>query len=80
MYKTALILAAVGALNWGLVALFSFNLVTFLFGIDSILTNAVYLAVALAAVAAVAIEFTPTNAASTKTTRQATNEPAHSRY
>jgi len=53
MYKTALILTAVGSLNWGLVALFDFNLVSALFGVDTLLTNAVYILVAVAAVIAV---------------------------
>lgn len=38
------ILACVGAINWGLIALFDLNLVTALFGI-SVMTQAVYLIV-----------------------------------
>jgi uncharacterized membrane protein YuzA (DUF378 family) len=40
----AAILVIVGALNWGLVGLFNFNLVAFLFG-TSILATIVYLLV-----------------------------------
>jgi len=58
MYKTTLILASVGALNWGLVALFDFNLVSALFGVDTLLTNAVYLVVAASAIVAVSMAFT----------------------
>lgn len=58
MYKTALTLASVGALNWGLVALFDFNLVSALFGVDTLLTNAVYLVVAASAIVAVSMAFT----------------------
>lgn len=43
-------LAMVGALNWGLVGLFGFNLVTTLFGVDSMLTNLVYILVGVSAV------------------------------
>ena len=46
---TALILVIVGGLNWGLIGLFDFNLVAALFGIDSFLTNLVYILVGVAA-------------------------------
>ena len=45
----ALVLVVVGGLNWGLVAL-DFNLVTYIFGIGTILTKIVYILVALSAV------------------------------
>lgn len=44
----ALILVIVGGLNWLLVGLFNFNLVTAIFG-DSIVTNIVYVLVGLSA-------------------------------
>lgn len=37
-----LILTIVGALNWGLIALFNFNLVTMLFGDRTLVTLIVY--------------------------------------
>ena len=40
--KVALILVIVGALNWGLVGLADFNLVTTLLGEGSMLTKVVY--------------------------------------
>ncbi|MGR3951321.1 MAG: DUF378 domain-containing protein [Chlamydia sp.] len=43
----ALILLIVGGLNWGLVGLFDYNLVTTIFGIGSTLTKGVYSLVAL---------------------------------
>lgn len=43
----ALVLVVVGALNWGLVGAFDFNLVTTLFG-DGTLTRVVYVLVGLA--------------------------------
>lgn len=46
----AIALVVVGGLNWGLVGLLDFNLVTTIFGFGSILTKAVYALVALSAV------------------------------
>ncbi|MDA8596916.1 DUF378 domain-containing protein [Candidatus Pacebacteria bacterium] len=57
MYAVALILTAIGSLNWGLVALLDLNLVTAIFG-DSILTTIVYIAVALSAVYVLVKHFT----------------------
>lgn len=48
LYKTALTLAIVGCVNWGLVGIFNFNLVEFLFGDGTILTRVVYVLVAIA--------------------------------
>lgn len=44
----ATVLVIVGALNWGLVGLFGFNLVTALFGKLPIVARAIYVAVGLA--------------------------------
>ena len=44
--RIALILTIIGALNWGLIGLLDFNLVTFLFN-DSILTNIIYIVVGI---------------------------------
>ena len=52
MYKflkfTSFLLVVIGALNWGLVGLFGFDLVAFLFGEMSYLTRVVYSLVGLA--------------------------------
>ena len=48
--KICLGLTIVGALNWGLVGLFSFNLVEAIFGVDTLLTNVVYTFVGLAGI------------------------------
>lgn len=48
LYKTALVLAIIGCVNWGLVGIFNFNLVEFLFGNGTILTRVVYVLVAIA--------------------------------
>jgi uncharacterized protein len=44
----AYILVIIGALNWGLVGLFNFNLVTFIFGSIPILVAIIYILVGLA--------------------------------
>ncbi len=49
MNKTALTLVIIGALNWGLVGLFSFDLVAWIGGgAESILSRIIYVLVALA--------------------------------
>ena len=61
----ALILVIVGALNWGLVGLFDFNLVSAIFGVDSVLTNLVYILVGISAVICLPI-FSDLRAAATR--------------
>mgnify|MGYP001132314990 CR=1 FL=1 len=46
----ALILVIVGALNWGLVGLFAFNLVAAIFGEMTIASRIIYILVGIAAV------------------------------
>jgi len=46
----ALTLVTVGALNWGLIGAFNFDLVSFLFGEMTYLTRAIYLMVGLSAI------------------------------
>ena len=48
--KICLAFTIVGALNWGLVGLFSFNLVEAIFGVDTLLTNVIYTFVGLAGI------------------------------
>lgn len=48
LHVVSLILVIVGALNWGLVGLFDFNLVAALFGQDTAFTNLLYVLVGLA--------------------------------
>ena len=43
----ATILASIGALNWGLIGLLNFNLVSFLFGDLSMITRLVYILVGI---------------------------------
>ena len=46
----ALILVIIGGINWGLIGLFNFNLVDFLFGTMSTLSRIVYSLVGLSAI------------------------------
>lgn len=54
MNKLALILVIIGALNWGLIGLFQFDLVATLFGgADSLMSRIVYTFVGLAGIYAI---------------------------
>ena len=46
----AYVLVVIGALNWGLVGLFDFDLVAFLFGEMSLLTRFVYTLIGISAI------------------------------
>lgn len=48
--KIALILTIIGGLNWGLVGGFGFNLVDFLFGPMSLISQIVYILVGISAI------------------------------
>ena len=48
VHAVALLLAVVGAVNWGLVGAFDFNLVAALLGEDTMASNVVYMLVGLA--------------------------------
>lgn len=48
LQKLALVFTIVGAINWGLIGLFDFNLVTTLFGSSTILTKIIYSLVGIA--------------------------------
>lgn len=47
LYKIALVISIIGCINWGLVGIFNFNLVEYLFGNESMLTRIVYILVLL---------------------------------
>ena len=49
---TSYILVLIGALNWGLVGLFDFNLVSFLFGAMTLLSRVIYSLVGISAIVA----------------------------
>lgn len=59
LQKICLALTIIGALNWGLVGLFDFNLVNAMFGVDSIITNVIYSLVALAGIINIGLLITP---------------------
>ena len=48
LYKTCLVIAAIGCIHWGLLGIFDFNLIEFLFGNATIITRRVYIIVAVA--------------------------------
>ena len=50
IFILSVILLAIGGLNWGLVGLFNFNLVSALFGDMSILSRIVYVLVGISAI------------------------------
>ena len=45
LFKSTLVLSIIGCLNWGLVGIFDFNLVEYLFGDGTLLTRIVYILV-----------------------------------
>ncbi len=51
------ILIIIGALNWGLVGLFNFDLVALLFGEMSLLARIVYIAVGVSAIVSISTTF-----------------------
>ena len=64
--KVALILSIIGSLNWGLVGLFSFDLVAWISGgSGSVLARIIYVLVALAGVWCISLLFTDYEGAQT---------------
>ena len=55
--KIALVFTIIGALNWGLIGLFDFNLVTTLFGDGSMLTRLIYIIVGICGITNIMILF-----------------------
>lgn len=63
MNKIALILAIIGCLNWGLVGLFQFDLVGWIFGgMDAIVSRIIFVVVALAGIWLINLLFKPLDA------------------
>ncbi len=48
LQKVALVLTIIGALNWGLIGLFDFNLVEAVFGSEGVLSRLIYSLVGIA--------------------------------
>lgn len=57
LQKVALVLTIIGALNWGLVGLFDFNLVSTLFGDENIMTRIIYVLVGIAGIINIGLLF-----------------------
>lgn len=57
LQKTALIFTLIGALNWGLIGLFSFDLVAFLFGEMTVLSRIVYTLVGICGIINIVLLF-----------------------
>ena len=55
LYYIALTLVIIGALNWLLVGLFSFNLVDTLFGISSIISKIIYILVGVSGIVSIGL-------------------------
>ena len=57
LQKVSLILIIIGAINWGLVGLFDFNLVETLFGVENVITKVVYALVGIAGIIDISLLF-----------------------
>ena len=55
LYKIALTLGIIGCINWGLVGIFNFNLVEYLFGDGTLLTRIVYILVLISGLISIGI-------------------------
>ena len=55
--KIALAIVIIGALNWGLIGVFSFDLVAWLFGAMSVVTRVIYTLVALGGIWSISLLF-----------------------
>lgn len=59
IYKVALVIVIIGAINWGMVGIFNVNLVSLLFGVDTFLTNFVYALVGICGLIATGVLLKP---------------------
>ena len=57
LQKTTLVITVIGAINWGLIGFFDFNLVESLFGTNSMLPNIVYAVVGICGLINIGILF-----------------------
>lgn len=55
--KVALTFTIIGAINWGLVGIFNFNLVDYIFGVGSVMSRIIYTIVAIAGLINIIIYF-----------------------
>ncbi len=57
LQRIALVLTIIGALNWGLIGFFDFNLVTALFGANNVVSRIIYSLIAIAGIINVGLFF-----------------------
>ena len=57
IHKSALVLTIIGAINWGLIGIFDFNLVTTLFGDMSVFSRIIYALVGIAGIVNILLLF-----------------------
>lgn len=57
LQKSALVITIIGAINWGLIGLFDFNLVEMIFGTDSLLSQIIYILVGITGLINIGILF-----------------------
>ena len=55
--KIALTFTIIGAINWGLVGIFNFNLVDYIFGNGSVMSRIIYIVVAISGLINVVLYF-----------------------
>lgn len=55
--KILLVITIIGAVNWGLIGLFDFNLVEMIFGIDSLFSRIIYTLVGISGIVNIGILF-----------------------
>jgi uncharacterized membrane protein YuzA (DUF378 family) len=76
--RFALVLVIIGAINWGLIGFFQFDLVAALFGgQDSALSRIIYSLVGLSGLACIPLLFAPIGESETDTTRQNVSQPSY---
>ena len=59
LYRIALVIIIIGAINWGMIGIFNINLVSLLFGADTFLTNFVYALVGICGLVSTGILLKP---------------------
>ena len=57
LQRIALVLTIIGALNWGLIVFFDFNLVTALFGANNVVSRIIYSLIAIAGIINIGLFF-----------------------
>ena len=57
LQKICLVFTIIGAINWLLIGIFNFNLVTTIFGVDGFMTNLVYILVGITGLINIGILF-----------------------